>query len=74
MPLVYALACAKSSPLTEGRGLKCHGLRSLPTSNLSPLTEGRGLKWRLVPRERPRVPVAPHGGAWIEIPRAHARR
>ena len=36
-------------------------------TNQSPLTEGRGLKWRLVPRERPRVPVAPHGGAWIEI-------
>ena len=53
------------SPLTEGRGLK----PALPTvcrpCEWSPLTEGRGLKPRN-PIRQSVLPVAPHGGAWIE--------
>ena len=34
----------------------------------SPLTEGRGLKWHLSAHCNAICKVAPHGGAWIEIP------
>ena len=58
----------QSSPLTKGRGLKFDIAYYSLRDTWSPLTKGRGLKcrrWTPYPRVRR---VAPHEGAWIEIP------
>ena len=60
------LAQYAKSPLTEGRGLKPFLLWHYYTLYGSPLTEGRGLKRSYSTNEVCGIPVAPHGGAWIE--------
>ena len=59
----------------RGRGLKLICLTIAPAPRTSPPVRGRGLKLRFNFFIRPKSPVAPRAGAWIETGRySHDQR